>query len=171
MPQINKVNVPAYQRKRSLAAKARKKPAKKMYKRKTQPVRTIRRVRTVTPAQKIEEIPISEIIEDQETFENPLDIFNSSSPSAPSSPGCREMKICGHCDGYFDNIQVAVVKVTSPIRIGDIIIFEKDGGLFEQEITSMQINRKDVSLARSGSDIGLKINMKPTVGTLVYKVI
>ena len=83
----------------------------------------------------------------------------------------REMKKCGICEGYFEKIDVAIVKLTSPLREGDQIIFEKPSGLFEQEVNSMQINRKDVRLARTGSDIGLKVSHEPTVGGTVYKVI
>ncbi len=81
------------------------------------------------------------------------------------------MKTCGICEGYFDNIEVAIVKVTSPIRINDKIIFEKQDGLFEQEVKSMQINRKDVTLATTGSEIGLKVYQQPTVGAPVYKIV
>lgn len=132
MTTANNLNVPAYQRKRSLAAKARKTPTRAKTRK---PVRTTRK-RPIT-----------------------------------SNQGPREMKICGHCDGFFDKIDVAVIKLTSPIRIGDVIIFEKNEGLFEQEIISMQINRQDVTIAHAGDDIGLKVIMKPKVGTSVYKVI
>ncbi len=165
--EVNELNIPAYQRKRSLAAKARKK-TKRTYKRKTtKKPRTTTRTRYNEP--EIEELPLTATIEEAESFPNPIDIFKPTTKR--STPGVREMKLCGRCDGYFDNINVAVVQVTSPIRQGDILVFEKVKGLFEQEIDSMQINRKDVSLARSGSDIGLKVAMKPKVGTPVYKVI
>lgn len=81
------------------------------------------------------------------------------------------MKKCGIVEGYYDSIKVVVISVTSPIRTGDSLIFEQTGGLFEQEVSSMQINKKDVSLARSGSDIGMKVIIEPKVGTNVYKVI
>lgn len=80
------------------------------------------------------------------------------------------MQICGICEGYFDKIEVAIIKVTSPFRIGDSIIFEKQDGLFEQEIKSMQLNRKDITLATTGSEIGLKVYQKPIIGSQVYKV-
>jgi len=132
MNKTNNLNIPAYQRKRSLAAKARK---------------TTTRAKTIKPVRTTRKRPIT------------------------STQGPREMKICGHCDGFFDKIDVAVIKLTSPIRIGDIIIFEKNEGLFEQEILSMQINRQDVTIAHAGDDVGLKVIMKPKVGTPVYKVI
>ena len=57
------------------------------------------------------------------------------------------------------------------IRVGDIIIFEKTDGLFEQKIETMQIDRRDIQLATTGSEIGLKVEIKPVVGSPVYKVI
>lgn len=132
MNTANNLNVPAYQRKRSLAAKARKTTTRAKIKK---PIRTTKK-RPTTSAQ---------------------------------DP--REMRICGHCDGFYDKIDVAVIKLTSPIRIGDVIIFEKNEGLFEQEIVSMQIDRQDVTIAHAGDDIGLKVRIEPKVGTSVYKVI
>jgi hypothetical protein len=35
----------------------------------------------------------------------------------------------------------------------------------------MQINHKDVKLAKSGSDIGLKVVIPPKIGGNVYKVL
>ncbi len=162
MAEINELNIPAFQRKRSLAAKARRKVGYSSSLKKTK--RAIKK-RHEDP---ITEIPLLSAINHEPDFSDPIDIFK---PQTKKSSNFREMKLCGRCDGYFDNIEVAVITVTSPIRKGDIIIFEKDEGLFEQEITSMQINRKDVSLARSGDDIGLKVFLKPKVGTSVYKVI
>lgn len=130
----NNINIPAYQRKRSLAAKARKST-------------TSTHTKTRKPARTTRKRPIT------------------------STQDPREMRICGHCDGFFDQIDVAVVTLTSPIRIGDIIIFEKNEGLFEQEILSMQINRQEVTIAHAGDDIGLKVRIEPKVGTPVYKVI
>lgn len=151
MTKVNTLNIPAYQRKRSLAAKARKS---------TKPKRTTR----ARPG-KVEEMTIADAIQESK-FENPTDIFKSARPKTPE---VCEMKICGHCDGFFDKINVGVIKLTSSLRVGNIIIFEKDEGLFEQEVTSMQINRQDVTIAYAGDDIGLKIAMKPKVGTPVYK--
>ncbi|MBD3361009.1 hypothetical protein GF366_04385 [Candidatus Peregrinibacteria bacterium] len=142
MNKIDSSKIPAFQRKRSLAAKARKKPTK------------ITRKRTNNKAIRKTRIDYPEKID-----------------SIQKLPEVREMKTCGTCDGFFEAINVAVVKVTSPIRTGDRIIFEKENGLFEQTVESMQINRKNITLAKSGSDIGLKVTIKPTVGTLVYKVI
>lgn len=162
MTKVNTLNIPAYQRKRSLAAKARKSTTRTRKK-------TTAKPRRVTRARhpKVEEMTIADTIQENK-FENPTDIFK---PKRTTASGIREMKTCGRCDGFFDKINVGIIKLTSSLRVGDVIIFEKNEGLFEQEITSMQINRQDVTIAYAGDDIGLKIAMKPKVGTPVYKVL
>lgn len=153
MDEPNPLNIPAYQRKRSLSAKARRKPKATTARKKS----TARSNDIFTLPVRNSEFPTTETV----------------LPNIPETkkPNIREMKVCGQCDGYFEKINVAIIKVTSPLRKGDTIIFEKKDGLFEQMIESMQINHKDVSLAKSGSDIGLKVPFEPIVGGNVYKVL
>lgn len=153
---IDEINIPAYQRKNSLLRKASKITAQKKVA--TKPKRGVTRLRLDEPD--LTDIAIRSKV-----------ILPEPVPTETKPKTFQEMQECGHCEGYFEKINVAIVKVTSPIRVGDTIIFEKEGGLFQQTIESMQIDRKDVSLARSGSDIGLKTAMKPKVGTPVYKYI
>jgi hypothetical protein len=148
MDDIDVLNIPAFQRKRSLSAKARN-----LNKRLTDLGNPII-PKQAAPAQKTTRQRISstkKIRKEQAQF--------------------REMITCGVVEGYFDKIKVAIIKVTSPIRVDDSLIFEQQSGLFEQTITSMQLDRKDISLARSGTDIGVQVIIEPTVGTNVYKVI
>lgn len=177
MSDYDTINIPAFQRKQSLAAKARKKSTleKAVSKESRKAISSTRKKTTtrtpiIRPRVRDDEmfinIPRMSEPEPEEVFPNPF-IDSVKEPS----DNFREMKICGECEGYYDNINVAIVNLTSAVRVGDILIFEKNGGLFQQVIDSIQIDRKDVSLARTGSDIGLKVVMKPTVGTLVYKVI
>ncbi len=188
MDQPDPINIPAYQRKRSIAAKARKKPAyletaldravkaKKEHKRqranRTKKSPASSRNQSVDTyiqsPNSFEEISIqtTSVLPSHELFPDPFHDNHSSRKSE-----FREMKTCGICEGYYDKIQVAIVRVTSPLRVGDSIIFEKQDGLFEQEIKSMQIDRRDITLATTGSEIGLKVLQKPTVGSPVYKVL
>lgn len=156
--QPDQLNIPAYLRKRSISAKARRQPTIPKL-RKT----SIKKRRLRQPT--IEELTISEP-SIEEIFPNPIEDL-----ARPTERKVREMQICGICEGYLDKIDVAIIKLTSSLREGDKIIFEKQDGLFEQEVKSMQINRKEVRLARTGSDIGMKVAMQPKVGTQVYKVI
>lgn len=194
MQEPDPINIPAYQRKRSIAAKARKKPAyletaldrqiraKKNHKkqRANKTNKTPTRSRTSTSDYKtqtvehylqspnsFEEISIqtTSVLPSHELFPDP---FHDVTPKKSEF---REMKTCGICEGYYEKIEVAIVRVTSPLRVGDSIIFEKQDGLFEQEVKSMQIDRRDITLATTGSEIGLKALQKPTVGSPVYKVL
>ena len=82
------------------------------------------------------------------------------------------MRLCGKCEGYLEKIQVAIVTVSAPLRIGDRVLFESEsGGLFEQNLGEMQINREDVMTAYSGDDIGMKVKAVPKKNGNVYKVI
>lgn len=188
MHEPDPINIPAYQRKRSIAAKAKKKPsyletaldraikAKKQHKkqRAARPTksREIDRNQSVESyiqsPNNFEELSIqtTSVLPSQELFPDPFHDMPASRKSE-----FREMKTCGVCEGYYEKIEVAIIRVTNPLRVGDSIIFEKPDGLFEQEIKSMQIDRKDITLATTGSEIGLKVLQKPTVGSPVYKVI
>ncbi|MBI4234776.1 hypothetical protein HY604_00585 [Candidatus Peregrinibacteria bacterium] len=158
MHEIDPTKIPAFQRKRSLAAKQRKK---------TTPKAKIPRIRK--PKMILHEDISDILLPSQTIFPSPIE--QNSASTRTERRDFEEMKTCGQCEGYFDKINVAIIKLTSPLRIGDIVIFEKESGLFQQTVTSMQINRREVKLATSGSDIGLKVLQKPTVGTRVYKII
>lgn len=178
MEEPNTLNIPAYQRKRSINSKAHNKPSyletalDRAKAGKISPknhLKTRKRTTKKSNAHSkiINEIPIQTVLPSQEIF---LDPFSEAELPKKQSD-LKEMRVCGICEGYFDKIEVAIVKVTSPLHIDDKIIFEKQDGLFEQKIKSMQLNRKDITLATTGSEIGLKVYQKPTVGSPVYKVI
>lgn len=149
----NEINIPAFQRKKTLLAKAKRKPniANKSV-----------RKNLVSLVNDTCNIPASMTSDSEDTY---------LSRRAGSKKSLVEMKTTAICEGFFENINVAVIRVTSPIRVGDTIIFETTNGLFQQELLSMQQNRKDIQLARSGSEIGIKVVMEPKVGGNVYKVI
>lgn len=162
MEDLNILNIPAYQRKKSLDAKA-----KKTTQRARKPVlgKTKERPAKSRLKMTIEELSVQENIVPTRDFVMPESMIEKSELET------REMKVCGFCEGYFDKINVAIIKLTTTLRKGDQIIFEKNDGLFEQTVTSMQIDRKEISYARPGADIGMKVAMNPKVGAPVYKVI
>lgn len=167
MDQPQQVNIPAFQRKRSIVRRAKR---SRIYE-ETKPART-RKIKTRKRPVKesfepLTELPLTSAFPSENLFSEPL----LDEMPKPGNSKVVEMQACGICEGYFDKIEVAIVKLTKPLREGDLIIFEKQDGLFQQPVKSMQINRKDVKLAHTGSDIGLKVALKPQVGTPVYKVI
>jgi len=77
----------------------------------------------------------------------------------------------GEITHYFDRIKVAVVKITSgTILIGDrLTVVPAKGSGFVQKIWSMQVESKDVKVARKGQLIGIKVDKPVAAGDMVYK--
>lgn len=71
---------------------------------------------------------------------------------------------------YFDKIGVAVLKVDKgSVKIGDeIIIGEKEAG-FVQKVASMQLEHSSIEEAKSGDEVGLKVDQEVKKDTSVYK--
>jgi hypothetical protein len=189
---LDTYKVPAYQRKRSLSAKARRvcKPVTALERMKAGvpfvKKKVTRRRRVARSSYDYDE-PVSyerpsyesPSYERQDTFSQPLlgaDSYNEPSyreepsHSSSSGPAFREMRLCGKVSGYLNKIEVAIVEVSSSIRAGDKLIFESEYGLFEQTVDSMQINHENVVTAYSGDSIGLKVFAEPKNNGNVYKV-
>lgn len=78
----------------------------------------------------------------------------------------------GKITHYYDKIGVAVVKMTKgDLKVGDKVkLTGKDGSEFTQEVTSMQIERASIDIAKSGDEFGLKVDQEVKTGTSVVKV-
>ena len=208
MPQetsLDKYKIPAFQRKKSLGAKARRakkpvtaferrlagipviKPKRKVVRRTTRVARSIVSRPISSSAETSYENPfgqgsygneyspgfsnplIEETPYESQSYETPS---YSSSSSDPSLPDFREMRLCGKCEGYIEKIEVALVKLSASVRVEDRLIFEsEDGGLFEQILGEMQIDREDTLTAYSGDDVGMKVKAAPAKNGNVYKVV
>lgn len=80
------------------------------------------------------------------------------------------MKKVGKVTHYYDNIGVAIVELGATLKVGDRIKFEGHGADFEQEVTSLQIEHKQVEKASKGEVVGMKTDQKVREGTEVKKV-
>lgn len=83
----------------------------------------------------------------------------------------KEGKLIGRITHYFSNIEVAVVNLTAPLKVGDTI--RVVGGQetdFEQEVSSMQIEHEEVKSAKKGDGVGMKVKEKVHEGYKVYKM-
>lgn len=79
-------------------------------------------------------------------------------------------KEIGKVSNYFDHVQVAAIKVNTPLKVGDTIRFVGGETDFEQKIESMQINHKTVKSAKKGDEVGIKILQRVRKGYKVFKV-
>jgi hypothetical protein len=71
---------------------------------------------------------------------------------------------------YFDRIGVAAMTLEGDLALGDWIAFARGGELlFEQEVTSMQIEHQNIEFATQGDAIGMKVKQQVREGVEVYK--
>ena len=76
----------------------------------------------------------------------------------------------GEVFSYYSNIEVAAIKLSGKLKIGDKIKIKGHTTDFEQKIISMQIEHEQVSEASSGDEIGIKVSEKVRKGDKVFKV-
>lgn len=77
----------------------------------------------------------------------------------------------GSVSHYYDKIKVAILNLTSDIKVGDKIKFVRGGEeLFSQNVDSIQVEHKSIDSASSGDVIGLMVENDVKEGTEVYKI-
>ncbi len=80
------------------------------------------------------------------------------------------MKKVGTVTHYYGNIGVAIVELSGKLSVGDGVKFEDGKHEFEQTVSSIQIEHKDISSAKKGDIIGLKVGEKVSEGAEVFLV-
>jgi len=82
----------------------------------------------------------------------------------------EEKKLVGKITHYFTKIGVAVIELTDTVSVGDTISIEGPSTNFQQKVDSMQIEHKNVKVAKKGESIGLKVMDRVREIDSVYKV-
>lgn len=78
-------------------------------------------------------------------------------------------KVIGIVTHYFPHVRAAVIKLKTPLTVGDSIKIKGHTTDFTQTITSMQINHVVVSQAKKGDEIGLLVNSRVRQHDVAYK--
>ncbi|MBI2327459.1 hypothetical protein HYU92_04010 [Candidatus Curtissbacteria bacterium] len=80
-------------------------------------------------------------------------------------------KKIGKISHYYDKIGVAVVKLSKgDLKVGDKVkLVTRDGTEFTQEVSSMQIERANIDIAKSGDEFGLKVDKEVKENSDVIK--
>lgn len=77
----------------------------------------------------------------------------------------------GRVTHYYDKIAVAVVELYADLSVGDHIKFVRGGeDVFEQEVTSIQVEHEKIQSAKKGDTVGLKVDNEIKEGAEVYKI-
>lgn len=76
----------------------------------------------------------------------------------------------GQVTHYFDHINVAVLSLTGPLRVGDTVHILGHSTDFKQEVTSLQIEHKPIEEAKPGDDVAMKVIQRVHVHDKVFKL-
>ena len=96
---------------------------------------------------------------------------NKFKPKKNSSRRSSEKLRVGEITHFFSKIRVGVVKVVgSNIKVGDRILIIGRKNSFNQKVISLQIESRDVSVAKKGQLVGLKLDKPATVGDKIFTV-
>lgn len=83
----------------------------------------------------------------------------------------RKKKNCivGIITHYFPKVRAAVIKLKSPLAIGDVIKVTGHTTDFTQAVTSIQLDKVPINPAKKGQTIGLLVNSRVRQNDVVYK--
>ena len=79
-------------------------------------------------------------------------------------------KEIGKVSSYFSHVSVAAIKLSGKLKIGSKIHIKGSTTDFEQEVDSIQIDKKNVSEAKKGDHIGIKVPEKVRPNDKVFLI-
>ena len=81
-------------------------------------------------------------------------------------------EICiGAVTHYYNKIGVAVLALTDPIHIGDLIRIRGNGVDFNQEVTSLQVDYEAVDTGQVGTEVAMQVSQSVRCGCQIYKLL
>lgn len=79
-------------------------------------------------------------------------------------------QIIGKVSDFFAHPVVAGIELTAALKVGDKIHIKGHTTDLEMNVDSMQINNVEVTEAKAGDSIGVKVSERVRSGDTVYKV-
>lgn len=81
-----------------------------------------------------------------------------------------EEKEIGKITHFFGKISVGIIELADSLKVGDKIHIKGNTTDFEQGVTSMQVDHKDVPSGNKGDSIGIKTDQEVKEGDKVFLV-
>ncbi len=78
--------------------------------------------------------------------------------------------LVGEITHYFGKIQVAVLKLSKSLEVGDEIRIQGGEIDFTQEVKSMEMDHQKVEKAKAGQSVGLAVKEKVHPGYKAFKI-
>jgi hypothetical protein len=90
-------------------------------------------------------------------------------PTKSTHKNLAKGNLIGLITHYFPHVQAAVIKLKAPLSIGETIKIKGHTTDLTQAITSMQMDRVNISNAKKGMEIGVQVSARVRQGDKVYK--
>ncbi len=82
--------------------------------------------------------------------------------------GVKAPKPIGMVTHFFNKIGVGIIKLKSPVKIGDKLKFVGKHGEFTQSLDSMQFKHEPIAKAPKGKQVGIRVKKPVHEKDLVY---
>ncbi len=80
-------------------------------------------------------------------------------------------KEIGEVTHYYSHLEVAIVKFSRKVEVGETVHFKGTTTDFVLKIGSIQFDHKDIDEAKKGQEVGIKVSEKVRQGDKVYEVV
>jgi len=77
-------------------------------------------------------------------------------------------KKIGEVTHYYEKIQVAIIKLSAPLKTGDSIKFKHADSEFTQTVESMELEHSKIAGAKKGDEVGLKVDQPVKENTEIF---
>ena len=81
----------------------------------------------------------------------------------------EKLREIGNITHYFPHVKAAVIELSGNLKLKDKILIKGHTTNFEQVVTSIQANNKEITEAEKGKTIGLKVKNRVRHNDTVYK--
>lgn len=71
---------------------------------------------------------------------------------------------------YYGKIGVAVLSLTDPVTIGDVIRIGSGDKEFDQKVASLQVDHEAVETGQVGTEVALQVDQAVRPGCKIYKL-
>jgi translation initiation factor IF-2 len=85
--------------------------------------------------------------------------------------GAMKEERIGVISHYFSHLEVAALVVEAELAVGDTVHIKGHTTDFVQKVESIQLEHKNITLAKKGDDVAIKIKEHVREHDVVYKVV
>ena len=76
----------------------------------------------------------------------------------------------GKITHYYDKLGVGIIKLVKSLKVGQTVKISGKTTNFEQLISQMQLDHKDIKSGKKGQEVGVKLNSKVRSGDEVLAI-